>query len=247
MTSPEQIDSLQLVELAQIVADFALGLHAADALSLRATNRRSGRLFQAGLGPHSEDEAVRLILREMSSLSQAYLDARPTPYPSSRLRCDVGIGNPMVWAIEVKMARAFHDNGSPDDTYLKDLLSPYEQDRSALTDAAKLRRSGFRCRRALLVYGFDYADRPLEPLLRELEVLLRLDGALGQRASSDFGGLVHPLHERGCVCAWEILDAVSDSRAETERIGHRSTLPTAAGGEPTAPSGSYPQPADNIE
>ena len=68
--------------------------------------------------------------------------AAPIPYPGSRLKCDLGMGNPTHWAIEVKMARAFGDNGKLDDTYVKDLLSPYASDHSALMDIAKLRASG---------------------------------------------------------------------------------------------------------
>jgi hypothetical protein len=57
------------------------------------------------------------------------------------------------------MCRAFGDNGRLDDTYLKDLLSPYDADHSALSDANKLRESAFSCRKGVLVYGFEYDSR----------------------------------------------------------------------------------------
>jgi len=60
------------------------------------------------------------------------------------------------------MVRAFGDNGKPDDTYLHEVLSPYDGDHSALSDASKLRSSSFACRKAVLIYGFDYDKRPLE-------------------------------------------------------------------------------------
>ena len=47
------------------------------------------------------------------------------------------------------------DNGKPDDTGIKDLISPFRSDRSALGDAYKLAVSEFPARRAVLVYGFD--------------------------------------------------------------------------------------------
>jgi hypothetical protein len=133
-----------------------------------------------------------------------YASARPVSYPTSRLQCDLGIGDPLDWAIEVKMIRALGDNGKPDDTYLHEVLSPYESDHSALSDATKLRRSAFQCRRAILAYGYDYPARPLEPVLHALEVLLRDSGDVGQRAQEEFGELVHPVHTRGRVIAWEV-------------------------------------------
>ena len=103
------------------------------------------------------------------------------------------------------MARAYGDNGRLDDTWLKDLLSPYAADHSALMDVAKLRASGFTCRKAILVYGFDYPDRPLEVALDVLDVLLNNQGEVAQRVEAVFSGLVHPVHERGRVAAWEVL------------------------------------------
>jgi hypothetical protein len=67
------------------------------------------------------------------------------------------------------MARAYGGNGRLDDTYLKDMLSPYLPDHSAVGDAVRLGKSGFRGRRAVLVFGFDYADRPLGPAIEALE------------------------------------------------------------------------------
>jgi len=135
----------------------------------------------------------------------SYDAAGPVQYPGSRFQCDLGIGNPLEWAIEVKMARAFGDNGKLDDTYIKDILSPYESDHSALSDAAKLRESRFTCAKAILVYGFAYSGRDLEPILHALEVLARDAGQLGDRTSTEFDGLVHPVHAKGLVAAWQVL------------------------------------------
>ena len=48
------------------------------------------------------------------------------------------------------------------DTALKDMLSPYSSDRSALTDCRKLAESSFGCHKALMVYRSDYEHRPLD-------------------------------------------------------------------------------------
>jgi hypothetical protein len=194
------------MELDELVPEFARAFAAADSLSPQATSLRSGKSYQAGIGPHGENAAVRLVLAQMISARPGKYDsARPVPYPSSRLACDLGIGEPLEWAIEVKMVRAFGDNGKPDDTYLHEVLSPYEGDHSAFSDASKLRSSSFACRKAVLIYGFDYDKRPLEPALHALEVLMRERGSIGPRCEAAFIDLIHPVHRRGKVVAWEIL------------------------------------------
>jgi hypothetical protein len=73
--------------------------------------------------------------------------------------------------IELKMARFYGDNNKPDDTSLKDLLSPFEPDRSALTDCAKLAAAVGVERRAIVIYGFDAPSRPLLLAIDAFEVL----------------------------------------------------------------------------
>jgi hypothetical protein len=63
-------------------------------------------------------------------------------------------------AIEVKLARLRRDNGIYEDAAIKKILSPYPDDRSAVTDCVKLLRSGFAGRRAVLIYGFEDPQRP---------------------------------------------------------------------------------------
>jgi hypothetical protein len=158
------------------------------------------------LGPHAEVRAIELILGQMKAAHPGrFLGGEPVRYPTGKQTCDMGLGSPLEWAIEVKMARAYGDNGKPDDTWIKDLLSPYPDDHSALTDAHKLRDSAFSCRRAVLVYGFDYESKPLETILAALETLLRGQLSVGPRVQASFADLVHPVHQRGTVAAWEIL------------------------------------------
>jgi hypothetical protein len=196
-----------MLDLHKLVYDFAAGLRAADALGPQARSQRGSRVYQTGIGPHSEDAAIKLTLDQMRARDEmTYRYVRPIPYPHSRRRCDLGIGMPTTWAIEVKMARAFGDNGRLDDTYLKDLLSPYERDHSALSDATKLLE--FDCRRAILIYGFEYPTRPLEQATKALELLMGAVVKISARVEASFDGLVHPIHSSGRVMAWEVLSAV---------------------------------------
>jgi hypothetical protein len=108
---------------------------------------RTGRVYQPGIGPHAEDLAVRLTLDELRRMPKyaGMQFGQALPYPRApRQRCDVWIGQPVEWAIEVKMARFRGDNGKPDDTSIKDLLSPYDKDRSALPALLHLPPGGSR-------------------------------------------------------------------------------------------------------
>ena len=128
-------------------------------------------------------------------------------YPAApRQKCDLWIGEPLEWVVEIKMGRFKGDNGKPDDTGIKDLLSPFRADRSALTDALKLSESGFSSRKALLVYGFDDAERPLEDALGALETLLRQRAIVGARHEAPFERLRHPVFSSGRVIGWEVLE-----------------------------------------
>ncbi len=189
------------VSLADVVTDFSLSLAQVD------SSKPVWAPYQPGIGPHPESEAVKLITAEMSASKPGrYSVIRlNVPYPGGgRQRCDVVIGNPPEWALEIKLLRLLGDNGKPNDNMLMHLLSPYPAHRSALTDAAKLRASSFTCDLGILVYGFEYEDWPMAPALDALDVLIRQRTQALGRAVARFEGLVHPVHKSGRVYAWEI-------------------------------------------
>jgi hypothetical protein len=128
------------------------------------------------------------------------------PYPLlPRQRCDLMVGSDQAgWAIEVKMARFRGDNGKPADETISHILSPYESDRSALTDCEKLAKGGFPRRTAILIYGFDFSDRPLDAIIEAFETLARARCILGRQAVAEFVGLIHPVHQCGRVFGWPI-------------------------------------------
>src|SRR5262249_50309566 len=137
------------------------------------------------------------------------------PYAGSRQMCDVVLAN--EWMIEVKMARFLGDNGKPDDTSLKDLLSPFEADRSALTDCTKLAMFQGHERRGIVIYGFDGPTRPLAVAIDAFELLASRAVALGPRLAAWYSGLVHPVHQGGGVFGWEVQPNSSLERASTEK------------------------------
>lgn len=96
------------------------------------------------------------------------------------------------------------DNNKPKDNMLMRLLSPYPDHRSALTDCVKLADSELGSRQAVLIYAVDYLKWPMEPAIDAFEVLAARTVQLGGRVRAKFDGLVHPVHERGAVFAWEV-------------------------------------------
>jgi hypothetical protein len=193
-----------VIPLADIVPGFARALAAVDATRPVWTSR-TGRVYRPGIGPHAEDAVVGLALAQMRQTLPDVPMGQFLPYPDApRQKCDVWIGDPLEWCIEVKMARFRGDNGKPDDTSLKDVLSPYESDRSALTDAVKLARSSLPGWKAIIIYGFDYPDRRLDPCIDAFETLARERVTLGSRHEALLADLVHPVHAEGRLFGWEV-------------------------------------------
>jgi hypothetical protein len=193
------------LDLSTFVTHFAEGIQLADQRRPNLNPR-----YQPGVGPHHETDTVKLVLRELELLHRSlYVDryAVEVPYPDNpRLKCDLCLGTPgnWDWAIEVKMMRLYRDNGTTEDSSLNKLLSPYPQHHSALTDCDKLCGSNLGLRQAILIYGYDYDDYPLEPMIESFEALAHLRAKLSPPWQATFAGLIHPTHRRGSVFAWEL-------------------------------------------
>lgn len=204
------------MELEQIVRDFALAIETVDNRRPQASSRRTAaRHYQPGIGPFAEDDAVSMAVTQMrADHGGVYLSAAERRYPSGNQTCDLALGDGPEWAIEVKLARVGRDNGTYEDAAIKKILSPYADDRSAVTDCVKLARSGFAGRRAVLIYGFEDPHRPLFWLIEAFEAVAAQHVKLGTRAEAPLRQLVHPIFASGGVFAWEILGP-TETRANT--------------------------------
>jgi hypothetical protein len=192
------------VEPAQIASAFANAIGVVDAICSPYVTR-TGRQYQPGIGPYPENKAMELIAAELNATG-VIACGQFISYPAApRQKCDLWLGDPPEWVVEVKMGRFRGDNGKPDDTGIKDLISPFRADRSALVDAVKLAESGFLARKGVLVYGFDDTERPLRDALDTFEILLRHRASVGPRSEALFGGLRHPVFASGRVATWEVL------------------------------------------
>lgn len=199
-------------DLNAFVLAFAAGMEAADAKRPVAVNARSGTVFEPGLGPHSEDASVDLVVQEFFRLPlwEQYGFQKQVPYANSpRSKADLVLihGSVPAAVIEAKLFRMLGDNGKPNDNMLMHILSPYAAHRSAVTDVAKLARSGLDGRRCVLIFGYDSELYPAEIALRAFESLAQEHAQLGSRRLAKTGELVHPVHRFGLVAAWEIQAA----------------------------------------
>ncbi len=202
------------MELTELIDDIATAIKRIDQARPQAANVRTGALYQPGIGPHPETQAVRLIVSELARLSPSRYEARlqvGVPHPAGRQTCDlcIGAGPAWEWAVEIKMLRLMGDNGKPNDNMLMHILSPYRTDRSALTDCSKLVESGLPGRKAVVIYGFDYPDLPMDPAIEAWEVLAARWVRLVSRAVASYDDLVHPVHRQGRVFGWEVASSSS--------------------------------------
>lgn len=178
--------------LRAIVEDLAAGLKEADNKSPQAVNIRSKQAFQAGIGPHTETETIKLIMRELSLLYPERYGGRyatSVPYPEfTRRKCDLCLGRApdWDWAIEVKMLRFLGDNGKLNDNILMHVLSPYPEHRSALTDCDKLLKTKLSGNKAIIIYGFDHDAWSLDPAIEAFEVLAKQKGSIRRAADCKF-------------------------------------------------------------
>lgn len=195
------------MELQQLVDGLARGIASADSRSPIAVGQRSGRVFQPGVGPHSESETITLALAESSAGFIGMHLEREVPYPAiARSRCDLMVDRTPGWAVEIKLLRLLGDNGLKNDNMLMHILSPYPVDHSALTDCSKLLHSGFAGRKGIVVIGYDYDKFPMAPTIKVFELLASSEVALIPTRPAPFDSLIHPVHRRGAVFGWEIED-----------------------------------------
>ena len=193
--------------------DFAASIKNIDSRSPRATSSRSGKTYQAGIGPHSETAVVALVSEELATVNPERYQSRVclgVSYPGKhRQKCDLcfGVRPQWEWSVEVKLLRMMGDNGKPNDNMISHILSPYPVFRSALTDCSKLATASLAGRKAILIYGFDYQQFPMNDVIDSFELLAKARVRLSERYWAPFSDLVHPIHRAGQVFGWEILSS----------------------------------------
>jgi hypothetical protein len=189
--------------LGQFVLDFVRAMVEVD----KDCPGKPGKAYGPGIGPLDEPPAIKMVLGRLAA-DGLYRDQKlQVPYGHGQL-CDICLGNPPQWdwAIEAKMLRAKRANGDPEHQNIGHILSPYPNAGSALSDCPKLASFTSADRKAILIFGYDYDDWPMRDAIDAFEMLARARVALGDRQFAPLAGLTHPVHRRGGVFAWELLD-----------------------------------------
>ncbi len=99
------------------------------------------------------------------------------------------------------------NNGSHEEFLVNKILSPYDADKSFLTDTKKLLDSGFDGKKAVMMYGYDYPKFPLDMILGCFELLAeKYFCKITEQYECSFDGLIHPFHKKGKVKGYLISD-----------------------------------------
>lgn len=209
------------IELIDFVDDFSAALKAVDTTKPIGSALR----FKPGIGPLTESELTAAAISQLRHVNaRLYADAAPRGYPRSRNTCDLVL--PSGWAVEIKLARPFGDNGKPAERWSENLLYPYSGNTSSIGDCLKLLDSEFTERKAILVVGYEHTPPkiPLEAAIRGFELIATEVMALriGPRLERLLTDLVHPCHQQARVYAWEVFGRELPSNTMSQRMPPRN-------------------------
>ena len=137
------------------------------------------------------------------------------PYPSARGSCDLVL--PGGIPIECKLLRYWRENGDPEDSMPRQVLSPFHHN-TLLSDAAKLATSNIEEPGGLLGLFYERAadDPELIQMLEErytakelaektaIDIQYWFGIEAEVSAVAPFGRLQHPVQARGAAITWRL-------------------------------------------
>jgi hypothetical protein len=189
------------LDLETVIGDIADILKGIDSSRVRfKSSRPPYKEFQPGIGPCPEPQLVKLIAEGLNRIPRYGGVARTRRTPDLLIE--------KHWAIEIKIARPFGDNGKLAENWSVNLLHPYPGNTSLLGDCLKLTELSCSEQKAVIAVGYEHdpAQVSLEPLLKAFEVVAAtvLNNKLGPRTEAIRDGLVHPIHQRLGIVGWEV-------------------------------------------
>ncbi len=161
--------------------------------------------YKPGIGPHPETKTNKLVVDQMRKLDGEFYRNATTEikYPNSRNKCDLKfeLSDETIFS-EVKLMRIMRDNGDLEDNAIKNILSPYPKQKSAITDGIKLLESTFEGTYSIIIIGYDNDDYPLITMIEFFELCAKKFITLSERYMSSFDDLIHPIHKKGNIFGW---------------------------------------------
>lgn len=183
------------MDLQQVVSDILEAVVRID------KSREAFRAFQAGVGPYGEPQLVRRIAD--------YLNEMPRYKGTVRTKRTPDLLIPDEWSIEFKIARPYGDNGKEAENWSVNLLHPYPGNVSTLGDCYKLAMIPGPERKAVIVIGYEHVPPRIDlaMLVESFEAIAKYvtHFNLSTRIEANRQDLVHPVHQRVRVFAWELF------------------------------------------
>lgn len=192
----------------------------ADILKDYDAESPSYRDYEPGIGPLDEPRLCKRIAEQLSVKGLHGQEVKASFSRSSHpdLAIEFTDSRSENWALEIKLARPFGNNGKPSTPWLGRLLDPYS--RSLLIDARLLAGRDpkkslevpFR-NKAVVAIGYEH-DPPkvnLDKVFSAFEVLAQhlFRITLGERVVETRSGLVHSEHQTVRCAGWQVLDDVA--------------------------------------
>jgi hypothetical protein len=172
----------------------------ADVLKGIDSSRVPFKHFQPGVGPYAEPQLVKKVAADLNSIKRYGGCVKTMRTPDLLIE--------EHWALEIKLARPFGDNGKPAENWSVNLLHPYAGNTSLLGDCLKLQEMTRSEQKGVVAIGYEHdpAQISLEPLWKAFEVVAAvvLNIQLGARAQAHRDGLIHPVHQRLVVVGWKV-------------------------------------------
>lgn len=204
MVSPATQDTL--AEVAEAFADI-----------IGSVDRRIGERndYGPGIGPHREPDQLAALVDSAdfggSSVSRLQTEA---PYPSRGEQCDLVVSTDDARIpIEAKLFRFRRANGDDEPEGYSKVFSPFKPSGSLVTDAKKLRSSGFGSAGGLLGIhysaGTDGTPGDATGLAEKLvqDVTFWYGFTPNVVAVEPFNGLQHEVHGDGAIIAWALPES----------------------------------------
>lgn len=194
--------------LTRLAEDFASEIPEVDA------NAEHDR-WKPGLGPFEEENQIDRITSALSGDLPYTLDTE-VPYLDGGQLCDLVLEtDDLRIPIEAKLLRFRYDNGNIDPNSFARVFTPFPEETSAslLTDSRKLHRANFGHRGGLLGLYYEEVEETYDKMSAEaiaekfeIDVGYWYDFEVETRKVAHFEGLRHPVHQRGAVITWEIVE-----------------------------------------
>lgn len=172
--------------------------------------------WKSGIGPFEEENQIEMILEALEGHPLREAIETEVSYLEGSRRCDLFLNHDgLQLPVEAKLLRFRYDNGNVDPNSFARIFTPFPEQSSSslLTDTKKLYESEFGSNGGVLGLYYEKVDEEYGQMTAEavaekfcLDVDHWYDFQVETRNIAYFDGLQHPVHQRGAIITWEIVE-----------------------------------------